>query len=69
MAILKTGALAVLALAVSIGVIGKTKPSLFLKLPMGFIPWCVPCLVCLRNGGFNPERSALLRPQPSRHRA
>ena len=41
LALFKSAAFAVLALAVSIGVIGKTKPELFLKLPMGFIPWAI----------------------------
>lgn len=36
----RIGAL-VLVVAIAIGVIGKTKPELFLKLPMGFIPWAI----------------------------
>ena len=31
----------VLALAIAIGVIGKFKPTLFLKIPLGFIPWAI----------------------------
>ena len=31
----------VLGLAVAIGAIGKLKPTLFLHLPMGFIPWAL----------------------------
>ena len=27
--------------AVAVGTIGKVKPELFLKLPMGFIPWAI----------------------------
>jgi len=41
MAILKQVSLLVLCLAITIGIIGKTKPELFLKLPMGFIPWAM----------------------------
>lgn len=29
------------AVAIVVGVIGKTKPELFLQLPMGFIPWAI----------------------------
>mmetsp|Transcript_12475 Transcript_12475/g.29734 ORF Transcript_12475/g.29734 Transcript_12475/m.29734 type:complete len:362 (+) Transcript_12475:56-1141(+) len=31
----------VLGLTVTMGVIGKTKPEVFLQLPMGFIPWAM----------------------------
>jgi len=31
----------VLYFAITIGVIGKVRPTLFLKLPMGFIPWAI----------------------------
>ena len=31
----------VAAFAVTVGVIGKVKPELFLQLPMGFIPWAI----------------------------
>jgi hypothetical protein len=39
--LLKRGGKAILVLAVTIGVIGKTRPELFLTLPMGFIPWAI----------------------------
>jgi hypothetical protein len=31
----------ILSVAIAIGLVGKFKPTLFLKLPMGFIPWAM----------------------------
>ena len=41
MGFLKSLGFFVVGFAVTIGTIGKVKPELFLKLPMGFIPWAM----------------------------
>lgn len=41
MGILTKAGATVLCLAITIGVVGKIKPELFLRLPMGFIPWAI----------------------------
>ena len=41
LSLLKKSGTFVIILAVTIGTIGKVKPELFLKLPMGFILWAI----------------------------
>ena len=37
----RTISILVIGIAVTIGVIGKYQPELFLRLPMGFVPWAI----------------------------